>query len=33
MDDQGVQSVSEALHNSSGVVTNNPLTTQGGNQH
>ena len=27
MDDQGVQSISEALHNSSGVVTNNPLTT------
>jgi iron complex outermembrane receptor protein len=29
MDDQGVQSVSEALRNSSGVVTNNPLTTPG----
>jgi iron complex outermembrane receptor protein len=29
MDGQGVQSVSEALHNSSGVVTNNPLTTPG----
>lgn len=29
MDDQKVQSISEALHNSSGVVTNNPLTTPG----
>lgn len=29
MDDQNVQSISEALHNSSGVVTNNPLTTPG----
>jgi iron complex outermembrane receptor protein len=27
MDDQGVQSVSEALHNSSGVVANNPIIT------
>lgn len=27
MDDQKVQSVSEALHNSSGVVANNPLAT------
>jgi iron complex outermembrane recepter protein len=29
MDDQKVQSVSEALHNSSAVVTNNPLVTSG----
>ncbi|WP_419766841.1 TonB-dependent siderophore receptor [Arcobacter sp.] len=29
MNDQQVQSVSEALHNSSGIVTNNPLTTSG----
>jgi iron complex outermembrane recepter protein len=29
MNDQGVQSISEALHNSSGVVSNNPLTTPG----
>ena len=29
MDDQKVQSVSEALHNSSGVVSNNPLVTSG----
>lgn len=29
MNDQSVQSISEALHNSSGVVTNNPLTTPG----
>jgi iron complex outermembrane recepter protein len=29
MDDQKVQSISEALHNSSGVVTNNPLATPG----
>ena len=29
MNEQGVQSISEALHNSSGVVTNNSLTTPG----
>lgn len=29
MNDQGVQSISESLHNSSGVVSNNPLVTSG----
>jgi iron complex outermembrane receptor protein len=29
MEDQKVQSISEALHNSSGIVSNNPLTTPG----